>query len=284
MITMIYGVPGAGKTSLMAYYATQILQNDLENYISCKRELRGLNNTGFNYGLPPQKHVCYSDNTIRWGKRRNSYYVDGFRIGLPNMFFDTCFLPPYATIFLDEAQRYYDSRMSKFLREDVYHWYQLHRHNDYNVYLVCQRPANIDVNIRALAERVIVLDSCVTQLDDYGSISQITWRGRTFASADTAENYLLASDKSQFASLGQDFTQTCDYDIFACYNSKSCRPAFYADYNKPIEFYTANGCVATLQSYVEYNNSHYFTAPQGFWKNTERDKKILAEKEAIYGN
>ncbi len=55
MITMICGVPGAGKTSLMAYYATQVLQNDLENYISCKRELRGLNNTGFNYDLPPTK-------------------------------------------------------------------------------------------------------------------------------------------------------------------------------------------------------------------------------------
>lgn len=283
MITMICGVPGAGKSSLMAYYATQLLQDDLSDYISCKRELRKLNASGFDYALPPQKHLCYSDNTIRWGRRVVTYDLDGFRVGLPNLFFDTVFLPPFSTIFLDEAQRYYDSRMSKYLRDDVYHWYQLHRHNDYNVYLVCQRPANIDVNIRALAERVIVLDNCEVATDEYDCVSRITWTGREFASADTAESYLLSSDKSQFAHVGQVFNESCDYDIFSCYSSKSCRPAFYADYNKPIEYYTVDGYSATLESYVEYNNTHYFTAPAGFWKNADRDKKILAEQEAKYG-
>lgn len=285
MITMICGVPGAGKTSLMAYYAVKVLQNDLLNYISCKRNLKRLNSTGFNYDLPPQRHLCYSDNPIRISRSCCSYDLDGFAIGLPNLFFATRLLPPYSTIFLDEAQRYYDSRMSKYLREDVYHWYQLHRHNDYNVYLICQRPANIDVNIRALAERVIVLDKCETKEDDYGYVSQITWHGREFSSADVAENYLLASDKTQFKHQGKDFKENCNFDIFCYYNSKSCRPAFYADYNKPVEYYSSFGYVQTLESYVEYNNTHYFTAPLGFWKNAERDKKILAkvEKEAMYG-
>lgn len=283
MITMICGVPGSGKTSLMAYYATKLLQDDLSNYIACKRELRKLNSTGFNYTLPPQKHLVYTDNPIHLGKRIASYDVDGFRVGLPNIFFDTTFLPPYSSIFLDEAQRYYDSRMSKFLRDDVYHFYQLHRHNDYNVYLVCQRPANIDVNIRALAERVIVLDECKTKQDDYGCVSQISWLGKEFASADTAESYLLSSDKSSFDNLGKQFNESCDFDIFSCYDSKSCRPIFYSDYNKPIEYYSSQGYVLSLESFVEYNNVHYFTAPLGFWKNTERDKKVLAEKEAICG-
>lgn len=285
MLTIICGIPGAGKTSYMAYLATQHML-DPSSFFQYKKELKVLNNSGFSLAIPPQKHMCFCDTAIHYGRRLATYDIDGFKIGLYNNFFDTVFIPPYSTIFLDEAQRYYDSRMSKYLRDDVYRWYQLHRHNDYNVYLVAQRPNNIDVNIRALVQQVLFIEETKVETNEYGVVTKVIWKGRIFNSADSAENYLVASDKNTVANTGQLFQDECDYNIFACYNSKSCRPAFYSGhYYTKIDYYTETGYSITLESYVEYNNTHYFTAPQGFWKNPERDKEILKQKERnIYAN
>lgn len=282
MITMICGVPGAGKSSYMAYLAVQSMLDGGTNYRACKRELLQLNESGTQYAPPPQHHCVYSDNSVHFGRRLRTYWLDGFTIGLANPFFASTFLPPYSAVFLDEAQRYYDSRMSRYLRDEVYHWYQFHRHMDYSVYLACQRPANIDVNIRALAERVIVLEQCKTTENDYGQVCKVVWLGREFASADSAESYLLNSDKCD---TGKEFRAECDFDIFSCYNSKSCRPAFYADnYYTKIDYYTEQGYEFTLSSFVEYNANHYFTAPQGYWKNPTRDKELLTQKGAYNGD
>lgn len=278
MITIICGLPGAGKTAEETYMIVdKMLNNSQEDYLNAKREIMQLKQGGFSaLELPPQRHLCYADYRVKVNRRLQVYSVDGFKIGLPNPFFETVIFPPYSTIFLDEAQRYYDSRMSKYLRPEVYNWFQLHRQNHYNIILVCQRLANIDVNIRALSERIIVVEKMEKSEDKYGRVSKLVFHNREFTSPDTAEMYQLSKEKNEVSKLGKDVVIKTDLPVLGSYDSFGNKPVFYDGvYHKGYDYYTEDGYQFTLDSFVAYNNTHYFTAPLGFWKNTERDKKIL---------
>ena len=279
MITIISGNPGAGKTALLTHFLVERMLNEgFDDWLSCKKELMKLKKGGLEkLEPPPQRHLCFSDYKVKFNRKIESYYIDGFQIGLPNPFFKTVFIPPYSTIYLDEAQRYYDSRMSKFLREEVYHWYQLHRHNDYNIIMACQRLGNIDLNIRGIAENFIIIDDIIVKENKYGMVTHITWKIRQFHSCEVAEAYLLACEKKTISSLGEVKEISTDLNVFDYYNSKGCKPAFYAgQYYKAFDYFTEEGYQFTLDSFRQYNNIHYFTAPQGFWKNPKFDDKILS--------
>ena len=285
MITFICGIPGAGKTSYLANLAIREMINGRINYLNCKRDFKLLNESGFNLNLPPLKHLVYCDTSIHFGKKYYSYFCDGFSIGLPNPFFETDFIPPYSKIFLDESQRYYDSRMSKYLRDDVYKWYQLHRHNDYDVYLACQRLGNIDLNIRSIGERFLIMDKISVIKNEYGFITNVLWFFTEFNSCEIAEEYQLSNNKSNYEKYGKKLIDTCNFNIFSCYNSKSNRPLFYQNvYNSDIDYYLDSGYQFTLESFVNFNNTHYFTAPKGYWKNAERDKLILKSLGVNYAD
>lgn len=284
MITIICGIPGAGKTCKLTHFIVQrMLENGLEDYLNLKREINQLSKGGFsNLELPPQRHLCYADYDVRVNNRLQAYYIDGFQLALPNPYFETANIPPYSTIFLDEAQKYYDSRMSKYIREEVYRWFQLHRHNDYNIYMACQRLGNIDLNIRGIAERFIVVDNLVVKEDNYGRVVKLKWTAREFFSCDTAESYMLAREKKENVDIGKVVEYETDLPIFNYYDSKGCRPAFYAGkYNQGFDYFTEEGYQFTLESYVEFNNKHYFVAPRGYYKNAEYDKQILKNIGAV---
>lgn len=277
-IYIICGKPRKGKT----LYVTDLLVRKMiyysfEDVVNSKREIAKLKAGGFqNLEPPPQSHLCYADYRVKVNRRLQAYYIDGFKLGLPNPFFETVFIPPYSSIFLDEAQRYYNSRMSKYLREEVYGWFQLHGQNHYNVYLACQRIGNIDINIRSLAEKIFVIDGSEIIKDEYGRTKKIKINLHEFESADVAESYQNASEKNEISSLGVEKTIVSDFPLFDFYDSFANKPLFYLgqDYNS-FDYYTEDGYEFTLDSFKEYNNFHYYSAPTGYWKNAERDKKIL---------
>ena len=278
MLTLIGGVPGAGKTALLtSTLINYILNHGFEDYLNLKRELVIMQKGGFsNLDLPPQKHLCFADYSVQINRRLQAYFVDGYKLGLENPFFETQYIPPYSTIFLDEAQKYFDSRMSKYIREEVYRWFQLHRHNDYNIFMTCQRLGNIDLNIRGIAERFWIVDKIDIKENKYGNIEKIKWIIREFYSCDCAESYMLSKEKSEVSNLGKEIIVETDLPVFDYYDSKGCRPAFYnGKYNKGFDYYTEDGYQFTLESFVEFNNKHYFVAPHGYYKNPENDKKIL---------
>ena len=172
--------------------------------------------------------------------------------------------------------------MSRYIREEVYNFYQFHRHNDLNIYMACQRLTNIDVNIRSIGQRFICLDEVITKENKYGMITKITWFGREFVSCECAEEYLVAKEKNIEKDIGKPFKVECDYNIFNCYDSKSCRPFFYrGKYNGPYDYFTEDGYQFTLDSFVEFNNKHFYVAPQGYYKNSDYDKKILSNYRGV---
>ncbi len=279
MITIICGEPGRGKTALMTYFAyVQMVEKGFEDYWNSCQRIDILKAGGFNnLKYLPYQHTVYADYII--GNEylgMQSYYVDGFKVALTNPFFDTAFFAPYSNIYLDEAQKYYDSRMSKYLRECVYRFYQLHRHNHLNIYMTCQRLGNIDLNIRGMSERIIYVEALKISKDSYGQITNMKWVVSEFNSLKDAEKHV-----ESFNVDNKENIKTYEFkgDIFQLYNSYGNEPAFYdGNYSRSYDCYTEEGYVETIDSYMVYNRNHMYYAPVGFWKNEVEDKKIIKSR------
>ena len=67
MITIICGIPGAGKTSCLTYKLVErMCDYGLEDYFNLKHELVKLRQGGFsNVDLPTQKHLCFADYSVK---------------------------------------------------------------------------------------------------------------------------------------------------------------------------------------------------------------------------
>ena len=104
MITIICGLTGKGKTALATELAVEKMMDSAEDYRNAYLEILKLNAGGFkNLTLPKIRHLVYSDYPIKVNTLYKTYTVDGFEIGLPNIFFKTAFLPPYSTIKIGRA-------------------------------------------------------------------------------------------------------------------------------------------------------------------------------------
>lgn len=249
----------------------------LSDYVRAKREILHLNSVGFTgLEIPPQKHLCFADYDFSLSRRFSRYKVSGYEIGLPNPHFETRIFPVGSSFFLDEAQRYYDSRLSMYLREEVYRWFQLHRHNEYNIFMTAQRLANIDLNIRALADKYIVIDKLDIKKDSYGRIVKITWLTREFSSLESAEKYQLCKDLGEVSKAGKVIRISTDINIGVFYDTHSNKPVFYSSSYKnnsiaEYDYFTETGYAFTLKGVCEFNNNNYFIAPKGYLKKTRND-------------
>lgn len=279
MITIICGEPGNGKTALMTYFAIQKMTNEGWNLWtnSCKR-IQELYAGGFkNLRYLPQKHTVYSDYVIRnkWFNIQ-SYYCNGFNVALPNPFFETMFFAPYSQIFLDEAQKYYDSRMSKYIRECVYRFYQLHRHNHLDIYMTCQRLGNIDLNIRDISRRIIYVEKLDIEKDEFGRIVKMKWHTIEFTCLKFAEAFLDNDNKSvQHEKKDYEYTGNI-FDFYSSYSNEAC---FYdGNYESNYDCLIEREYGSNVEDFIKYNEEHMYYAPKGYWKNDKEDSKILKER------
>ena len=138
-ITIICGKPRVGKTALMTTIALSHLKGRQahRDLVKCRKLLAPLNAGGFNF-VPPDDHLVFADYTITAGAhgRITSYECAGFSLGLFNDDHPTMYLPPASYVFLDEAQKYFNSR-EKGLADFVSRYYELHGHYRLEVYCTC---------------------------------------------------------------------------------------------------------------------------------------------------
>lgn len=277
MMIAIIGKCGSGKTALLSDFQHNTMINGFKDYYGAKREIQHLRCVGYpDLELPPQKHLCFADYDFKINKKFSRYKVSGFEIGLQNEFFETKFFPTGSSIFLDEAQRYFDSRMSMYLRKEVYGFFQIHRHNDYKIYLTAQRLANLDINIRALCDKYIVIDKLDVKKDEFGRVIKITWETREFESSETAEKYQMAKESGANSDLGKAVTYSTDVNVFNFYDSHSNKFAFYdVSYTKNLkmkyEYFTETGYQFSMEGVTRFNNENYFVAPAGYLKRKISD-------------
>ena len=311
MITIICGAPGAGKTALMTYFALEYLNYDVD-YMICLDKIAQYNQQGFNLSTP--QHLVFSDWKIACNSQTlgacESYFCNGFYVGMPNNQHRTMFLPPYAKVFLSEAQRYYDSRKYESLSDFVSQLYEQHRHWGMQIFLDCQRPTLVDLNIRGLATRILYVTSLKHNIDTYGRIVSSTWECKQFGNIYDFDNFLqnaktdigepvefpysnkvIASQPLQFRDTPK-FANVTNYrvvkdksvvqfpcDIFASYNSTNKESAFlrgrqrcdFSLYTHPLD-----------DAYItDLDDIYSFEAPRTFYKLKDKDTKNLEKGKVL---
>lgn len=230
MITIIYGLPGAGKGALMTALVKSIYKNEGRYILKKCYETLGEYNLEFNKELNgPQKVPIYTDYKVKfpigYKKHYETYFLNGYYFGLENENVPVIHVPPFSRVFLTEVQRYYDSRKSSTLKEFVSRLYEMHRHNNIDIYLDLQRLGLLDLNIRELAKRIILIEKLEHTYDGKKIISS-TWYCKEFSSANEAEQYFKESK--------QTFTETKfthNGNIFLSYDSFSNKDKFIPQKN-----------------------------------------------------
>jgi hypothetical protein len=261
---MISGLPRVGKTALATALAVDRMVTS-RYIISCKRQLKKMNNLGFNYDIP-KEHLVFSDYFIESRKpnapRRRNHDIDGFKFALPNPLFETSFEPPYSLIVLDEAQKYYNSR--RRVSDYVSRKYEMHGHNNLDIILCCLRIGQIDLNVRAHAGLCIQVLNLQHEYNKYDEIIKSTWSGLAFNSSYQAERYRENGNKED---IGEPFEYTFEGNIFSCYNSFNHRAVHYnQNYDKQFDIKEGIYSGLSLASMQNYNAAHKIKAPKGFYE------------------
>lgn len=263
MITVVYGLPGAGKGALMTSFVKNIYKNQGRYLLSkCKETLKKYNEE-FNKNLnPPNRVPIYTDYKVQfpigYKKHYETYFLNGYYFGLENDNVPVIHVPPFSAVFLTEVQRYYDSRKSSTLKEFVSRLYEMHRHNNIDIYLDLQRLGLLDLNIRDLAKNIILVEELVHEYDGKKIVSSV-WNCKEFSNVNDADRY--------FKDGAETFVNTKYYhkgNIFLSYDSFSNKDKFI-----PTDKYTY-----LEHDKIEQGNEDYykFSMPEYYRKDKKPEK------------
>ncbi len=282
MITMIYAPPRTGKTALMTNFALSYMHgiSARRDIKACQRVLEPLNNNGFQLALRPDaKHLVFADYTIgrdrKWQK--TNWEIDGYYLGMPNApktdekgtviakAHPVLFLPPCSRIFLDESQKYYDSRKSNYLSDFVSRFYELHGHYKMNIWLTVQRPGLIDLNIRELSQCVIEVDHMEHKYI-HGLLRQTIWHCFEY---DNVALAIRNIESGKRLDGGKKTRYIFDGNIFRHYDAENWFPAFLKgrENRKRFDMRPARRCAKTLQAITEFNELHDCDIPETYLKS-----------------
>ncbi len=227
MITIICGKPRVGKTALNNHFALNSLnRSGTLRQRRCIEEINSINaaRTGNKLVLPeiPPIYTNFEAKyKIGYKKKISPLWVNPFYLGLPNDDMPIQPIMPYGELHITEGQRYWDSRESASLPDHVSRWFETHGHFFIDIYIDVQRAKLIDKNIRALAKKIIEVQSMTQVVDEYGRIKRTIWICREFASSASYEAY---------EESGRPEYRTTRYihngNIFESYNSRSCKGDF----------------------------------------------------------
>lgn len=221
MIAIIFGAPGAGKSSLNTHFLIETYRTRRRQMIHRSQELVARANDGRIHPLeltdePPifaNYRVRFKTGYEKWFE---PFYINPYYMGLPNEKMRTQFLPPDASVHISEGQRYYNSRKSKTFPDWVSRFFEMHRHYQMNIYIDVQRPSLIDVNIRELCRTFIEVRNMEHFYDDAGRITASVFHCRTFEKWGDVEQYMTSG--------GQGFVEKTyrhEGNIFRAFDSHS---------------------------------------------------------------
>lgn len=274
MIRIVSGKPGKGKTLFLTYlmYLSASV-NGYENYLkSCKR-IKFFNEHGYKFSYPLQKHVTYFNGQARIAPMgrpvKNIFTFNPWEMALPTKENDVALFFPYSDIFVDEGQRYYNSRLFQKFPAAVSRFYELHRHYGLNITIACQRPGLIDLNIRELAEELIYIEDLDTIVDELGNLIKATWHIRKFTNNAEMEKYI-----DGHKDLGTEEIVECEENLFKFYNTKFFEFAFL---NQRENQDFLNKCLKPFEFSPEIvnvlNEVYSFNPPPNYYDNDKREDK-----------
>lgn len=264
-IKIIFGKIRVGKTALMTHLLN-LVAFDRNRYKLMRQEINNKNDKGFNLTLP--ECCCsanYEINFRRFGytPRRNRL-INPFRLGFANEYVQTHFNFPYEVIGIDEGQKYLNSRMSMYFPDWQSRWYEQSGHNYIDVYIATQRPNLIDVNIREISEFIEVV-SLTLHYDNKNQVDKLTWKVRHINSSFELDKY-MSSGKTDNSTYTEEEV-VADYNVFACYDSRNCKPLFYKGHlEEDFDIKESSEVDESLEGYIKYLEEKDDELPVGFYK------------------
>ncbi len=267
MITIIFAPPRTGKTCFMTHTANTVAF-DRQRTRAMQAEIFNKRQNGFAAIQTVPAH-CVSANydmTLRkfgYSPRYNRR-INPYRLGFTNPFVETYFNLPYEFICITEAQKYLNSRMSTYFPDWQSRWYEQHGHNNLDIMLDTQRPMLIDVNIRELSSFIEIV-SLDIKTDKFGKPCHLRWLIRHIDNSGLFDKY-MASGKKDKSCYTEDIV-TAEYNVFACYNSQSCKPKFYdGHFEHDFDYSPAEPTEETLDGYIRYLQENDDELPARFYQ------------------
>lgn len=167
---LICGLEGYGKTLLLSYIAVEKMLIGQEECWKSYDVIDKYNELGYNFSKNFEHLVFIAFISVNCSgtdiPTRISYDLDPFRMGLYSEDFDTDLYPPYANLFIPEAQTVFDSHKQNQMRSEFFRYFETSRQARISLILDCQRPILIAKNVRDLINRFIVLTKPVEHLKD----------------------------------------------------------------------------------------------------------------------
>ncbi len=266
MITIIFAPPRTGKTCLMTHLAN-LAAFDRQRTKAMQEELFLKSFNGFDAieTLPPHCVAANYDITLRKFLHRpmHSRRINPYRLGFANEFVKTHFSIPYEFYCITEAQKYLNSRMFQFYPDWQSRFYEQHGHNYLDFLLDTQRPELIDANIRSLSSFIEVLDLDI-QTDIFNKPHRLEWTVRKIPNCSLYERYMSSGKKDR--SCYEEEIITADYNVFASYDSRLCKPKFYQGHlDEDIDYNRSEPTEQTLKGYIQYLESADDEQPKNFY-------------------
>lgn len=266
-ITIIFAPPRTGKTCYMTHIARENAFNRQRNKLMTF-EIRNKQESGFENIKTIPLH-CVSGNydmvfrKFRYSPRYNRK-INPYRLGFANKYVKTHFNLPYECICITEAQKYLNSRMSLYFPDWQSRWYEQHGHDDLDIYLDTQRPMLIDVNIRELAQFVEIVKLTIKR-DDYGRICGLKWIIRKIDNSALFDKYMASGKKDKSCYIEE--VVEADYNVFECYDSKSCKPKFYEGHlEEDFDYKESEPLKQTLEAYIKYLKENDDELPENYYQ------------------
>lgn len=242
MITIIFGPPRIGKTCFLAH-TLNTYAYDTERYLNMATEIELLNEGGFNLTIPP--HPVSANFSLEFYKfgysAMRNRMINPFKLGFANNDVLVHDNYPYEVIGIMEAQVYLNSRMSAYFPDWQSRWYEQHGHNNLDIFLDCQRPDLIDLNVRELCAFIEIIDLKV-KTNKFGEVLGLVWTIRKIDNFSAYEKYVASGKRDK--SLYVEEKVKADYNVFSIYDSQAEKPKFYKnllhndfiiDYSEPSE-------------------------------------------------
>lgn len=267
MIDIIFAPPRTGKTCFLTHMANTIAFDRQRNR-AMQAEIFIKRQNGFDAITTIPAHCVAANYDIVMRKfgysPRMSRQINPYRLGFANPFVKTHFNLPYECIFITEAQKYLNSRMSSYFPDWQSRWYEQHGHNNLDIFLDTQRPMLIDVNIRELASFTEIVKLDIRQ-DKFGRPCRLRWLVRYIDNSGLFDKY-MASGKQDETCYTEE-TVTADYNVFACYDSQSCKPKFYdGHFDADFDYFPAEPTGETLDGYMHYLQENDDELPVNYYQ------------------
>lgn len=235
MLHQVFGDYGKGKSVFLVYQIYKLYREHGSELLKYCCDMIDRLNQSRETPLPyPEKPPIFANFKVKIknpdGSVFEPYLIDGKDIGInhlnedgkPPKKFKYKFFPPGSVIFLDEAQKDFNSK-DKELKRDVLEFFETHRHNDLTIWLATQRGVLISKDIRGLCSDFIQILGIENEKSVFNNIISTKWTCRQFSDRFNFELYIASNEnEGEF----KEVTFEHQGDILSCYDSHEYRKLY----------------------------------------------------------